>query len=783
MKLIHTVLAALLLATLAVRRGVENPLPPASCNLRLTAPVSDWFEGIPIGNGQYGALIWGGGQEIIVRPSRLDLWDERFNADVPAADFTYAHLQKAVASGTSGNFRGCTRGAMQIGTGRLHITLPQGRSARRFDLDLGKAEASVELDDNSRILAMAPHGQAVLVLRLPCRPAEVRLSGPGLKPAEPKSVGDHPCEWWYQQQIPAGTDYGFVTTNGQVPAWSFLVYARLAETPDGALIVMTITSSKTDGADLLAAARARAAQAIERGYDALAAAHRKQWAAFWNHSAVQVPDAGLMRQYYLNRYYLGAGNTPGNPAHATLQGLWIADGPFPPFRNNLHNDLESQAQYMAYQTAGDFAEGRVFLDYLWDRLPVWRRYAARFFGTAGAMVPSCCSLAGNPTGGWPQVWTSPTYPGWFGWLFYQHWRYTKDQDFLRDRAYPWCREIAECWRGLLKPGPDGTLLLPLSTSAEIFNDSPRAWLKPNSTQDRDLMAVHLLATAEMADALGKSAEAAQWRKMAGAVGPVHIGPDQALMYGAGEPVAGSHRHFSHVMGIWPFSFMTVDGSERDRAVIAATMKAFDRDGESAWLGFSWPWMSAIRARTGDAEQAWRHLDLFVRGFVSRNGFDMNSDINGVVGKAKKSGYFTLEANVLAQQALHEMLIQSWAHGTGSGEPGVIRLFPATPWEWHEASFQDLRAEGGFRVSAKRQNNATVWFKIVADADGVLKLRDNFGGRTPKWRGLDMTKAGTHFERAMRHGEVVEATLLTPAELPPKPGNVYAPLASNKEPQP
>lgn len=81
--------------------------------------------------------------------------------------------------------------------------------------------------------------------------------------------------------------------------------------------------------------------------------------------------------------------------------------------------------------------------------------------------------------------------------------------------------------------------------------------------------------------------------------------------------------------------------------------------------------------------------------------------------------FTLEGNFLAMEAVHEMLLQS--HG------GVIRLFPATSAEWQDASFDRLRAEGGFIVSAERKSGKTVSFSITATVDHTLTLRDPFSG--------------------------------------------------------
>ena len=129
-----------------------------------------------------------------------------------------------------------------------------------------------------------------------------------------------------------------------------------------------------------------------------------------------------------------------------------------------------------------------------------------------------------------------------------------------------------------------------------------------------------------------------------------------------------------------------------------------------------------------------------------------------------------EGNFLAAAAVHEMLLQSWSPQPGTGHWGAIRIFPATPWRWHEASFEDLRAEGGHKVSAKRADNATTWFRVTAGRDGIIKIRDNFGGRVPEWGGKGVEKKGSDFEILMKKGESVEATLPKPTGLPAAPPN-------------
>jgi hypothetical protein len=113
-------------------------------------------------------------------------------------------------------------------------------------------------------------------------------------------------------------------------------------------------------------------------------------------------------------------------------------------------------------------------------------------------------------------------------------------------------------------------------------------------------------------------------------------------------------------------------------------------------------------------------------------------------------------------------MQSWR--------GVVRLFPAMPWRWHEAEFETLRAEGGFFVSGRYENNATTWLRIEATRDNRLRLLDNFGARTMTWQGHTPTKVGNHYEISLKAGDVVEATLARPAQIPPAPENAWMTLA-------
>lgn len=57
----------------------------------------------------------------------------------------------------------------------------------------------------------------------------------------------------------------------------------------------------------------------------------------------------------------------------------------------------------------------------------------------------------------------------------------------------------------------------------------------------------------------------------------------------------------------------------------------------------------------------------------------------------------------------------------------IRIFPAVPTAWKDASFDRLRAEGGFAVSAMRRGGKTTQVRIKSLAGQVCRIKPGFDG--------------------------------------------------------
>ncbi len=751
-------------------------LPAAALNLKLAAPVTTWDEAVPLGNGAMGLLLWGQGHELRLSLDRGDLWDERpSKAFLQIRDqFHWGTLQQLVASNRMDEFNAiCDANydyngpPTKLPAGRVELTLDDSQSVESFELKLATAEGVANFRNGSRasvFVNAADVANPVALIRIHGPPLKaVRLKMPAsvkqLGYSEPRT-GEAEGLRWFEQQAADGFAYAICA------AWK--------REGDSTLLAVTVATSG-EGKSPQAVAEARVRAALQVGYEKLFSRHVAWWSSFWEHSSVHLPEPDILRHYYLVRYFYGAASRRGAPP-MPLQGVWSADaGSLPPWKGDYHNDLNTQMTYLAYRTAGDFDEGLSFLDFLWDRLPVFRKFAKEFYHVPGAAVPGVMSLAGQPLGGWGQYSLSPTMGAWNAHLFYLHWRATGDEKFLRGRAYPFCREIGICLRGLLKTGTNGVLLLPLSSSPEIFDNSRRAFLQPNSNYDLASMKMLFLSLAEMASATGDLQAAADWTATAQQLGEFHTKPDGTLLLDETTPLPGSHRHLSNLMAIHPFNTITMDGGERDRQIIAASLEDWASKGTGGWCGYSFSWMACLRARVGDAETALRNLDIYTHAFILRNGFHANGDQT----KSGFSGFtyrpFTLEGNFLAMEAVHEMLLQSWSGQPGSGDWGAIRIFPATPWRWHDASFTDLRAEGGHRVSAKRENNATTWLRVVAGRAGMIRIRDNFGGREPKWNLRPLKKVGENFEFDVKKGTVIEATLAKSDAFPPEPANLAEPV--------
>ena len=744
-------------------------LPGANYNLVLQAPITTWDEAIPLGNGLMGGLLWGENNTVRLSLDRGDLWDERTGGEKDwwkkytyqkAVDLIAQKKYDEVQHWWSDPYRGVTPTKLPVG--RIEIKLPVSEVVKHFELNLSAAEGIARFNSKALIKVIYSATQPVILISITgavadavnllstadvYRQKNLGSGGPssggsvnklGYPEAEKGKLGK---AQWYIQQAANGLKY--------------CVYVKSASTDGQTLLAVAITSTN-DTSDFLSLANKRCTAALQKGYAAVQKSHIQWWKDFWQQSSVSIPDTAVQKQYDLVQYFYGAASRSDAPP-MPLQGVWTADnGTLPPWKGDYHNDLNTQMTYMAYQEAGRFDEGASYLNFLWDRRKSFEGFAKDFYGTGGLACPGVMSYSGQPLGGWGQYSMSPSMSAWSAHLFYLHWKYTADEKFLKEKAYPWCFGVGECLLGLLKPDEKGVLKLPLSSSPEIFDNSAKAWLKPNSNYDLMCLKMLFLSLKEMAEVCNKQKDAKKWSEAASALGDFHINANGTLLIDSGTELQHSHRHLSNIIGLYPFNLITAEGDDQEKRTINASLENWEKLGTSEWCGYTFAWMSCLQARVGNAEAAAKNLDIFVKAFTSRNGFHLNGD-------QTKSGYsnftyrpFTLEGNFLASQAVNEMLLQSWSPTPGKINTGIIRIFPAVPQKWADVSFSNLRAEGGYKVSAIQKNHKITWFSISAGKAGVLYIKDAFNGQKPKWSLSKVQKTGTVYKVMLAKGQKLEA---------------------------
>jgi alpha-L-fucosidase 2 len=721
--------AALLASTLFLYGEVTPPTPHDLVFSRLAAT---WDEGLPLGNGMLGALVWQRDGRLRLSLDRADLWDLRPMPNLDSPEWSFRWVEE--------KWRANDYGAVQEKFDRPYEAQPAPTKipagAIEFDLaGLGAAEA-VRLDVAGAVCRVLwPGGQSFECFVHATRPCGrfIFLGAPrDLLPAlVPPAYGARPAAASDSVTGQNLSRLGYV--QGQVAKSPGLIVYR--QSGWGGFYYEVAVAWRADGRGRLdgawsisskfsderrePAAAAVARAELDRDFETSRAAHAAWWRGFWAKSGIDLPDKVLEKQWYLEQYKFGSAARRRAPP-ISLQAVWTADnGKLPPWKGDFHHDLNTELSYWPCYSGNHLEEGLGFLDWLWELRPEFKRYTRAYFSKAGLAVPGVSTLRGQPMGGWIQYSFSPTIAAWLAQHFDLHWRFSRDRKFLAERAYPWVRDVAIFLDELSERDESGRRKLPLSSSPEIFDNRREAWFEKTTNYDLALIKWTYRTAAEQAAELGRQDEERSWRRILADWPDFAVDPDTGLMFAPDTPYSESHRHFSHLMAFHPLGLLDVSRGAKDEGVIKRTLATLDRVGTDWWTGYSFSWLGNLKARALDGEGATEALRTFALDFCLPNSFHANGD-QSKSGKSKFTYRpFTLEGNFAFAAGIQEMLLQSHA--------GAIRVFPAVPASWRDAAFRTLRARGAFLVSARKSAGAVDEVSVIAEKGGRLRLRNPFPG--------------------------------------------------------
>lgn len=722
--------------------------------------ATSWDEGIPLGNGMLGALIWQKDDKLRFSLDRADLWDLRPVENLSKPEFSYKWVQEQVKNNTYKNVQELfdvpydqMPAPSKIPGAAMEFDISSLGKVKSVKLDISNANCTVEWENGATLETFVHAENQAGWFRFAGVPEDFSVN---IIPPLYKNLNEsgelNPVTGQDLQTL--GYEQGIVSSeNGKQvyrqKGWNGFEYevAVTWQNSDNKISgVWSISSSFSEKESGKNAGTLVSELSAETNFNSSFQTHINWWQNYWQKSSVTLPDSVLEKQYYLEMYKFGAAARSDAPP-ISLQAVWTADnGKLPPWKGDFHHDLNTQLSYWPAYTGNQLDLENGYINWLWNHKSTFEEYTKTYFGTQGMNVPGVTTLTGEPMGGWIQYSFGPTVASWLAQHFYLHWIYSKDENFLKEKAYPWIKDVAIYLDEISVRDEKGFRKLPISSSPEINDNSISAWFQQTTNFDLAFIKWNFEKAAELATELGLQEEASKWEAISNEWRPFAIDSISCgLAFAPGFPYSESHRHFSHLVAWHPLGIIDWSNGENDQKIIKATISELERVGTDWWCGYSFSWMGNLYARAFMGEKAARILRIFAENFCLPNSFHVNGEQHNQGFSKFKYRPFTLEGNFAFAAAIQEMLIQS--------HTGVVRIFPAIPADWKNVSFNQLRTVGAFLVSAEKKNGNIEKIEIFSEKGGAIKLANPFG--ETNFKGLkNMKEENGILEINMKPGEKI-----------------------------
>jgi alpha-L-fucosidase 2 len=738
------------------------------------SPANQWIEALPIGNGRFGAMVFG-------KPER-----ERFQLNditvlsgdpQPEADRkdAYTHLdsiRKAIRAGKYNEAESLTSryftsyapynvSYQTLGDLTFQFELPcMAISDYRRWLDIDKAVAGVSFKTGGisytrEAFSSAPDG--VMVQHLTCDRKSgltftINLSR--LEKAQTTFIapnklvmkGNTGNTLTYEVLVTVINKGGTVKNNAN---------SLVIESADEATVLVTAGTSYVldysrgfKGEDPHAGVTKRLEMAMKKKYTELKDDHTKDYQKYFRRvslglgttPAMQLPTderlkayqdgkndpafAALFYQY--GRYLLISLSRPDNPLPSNSQGIW-GDGLNLPWKCDYKLNINFEMNYWQAEQANLSELHQPMLALIQALKDPGTKTARTYYGpeTPGWF----CSYTTN---GWG--WTSPgaalpwgVFAGGSGWIcqhLWEHYAFGRDKEYLRS-IYPTLKGASEFYLATLIADEKGDLITSPSTSPEnnfITDEGIKGSVCEGNTMERSIVWDLFNNTILAAEVLGTDVDfGKKLSKARDRIRPLQIGKAGQLMEWGNDWDMNStdmqHRHVSHLFALHPGHQITMLGTPE---LAAAAKKTLELRGDNG-TGWSIAWKENFWARLRDGNHAHNLLSYQLR---------YTGELKTVMANAGGTypnlfdahPPFQIDGNFGVVSGITEMLLQSME--TYAPDRYVIDLLPALPDAWKNGSVEGLRARGGFEVNISWKDGMLVNSTIRSLHGGVCKIRTN-----------------------------------------------------------
>ncbi len=704
-------------------------------------PLPRTHTGILLGNGVMGVMIWGADNILRVTFNRGDFWDHR-GGKPWVEGMSYTNIRRLLEAGDEAALRELfEHGETQPGTPQRPSLLPLGRIELEFDPALQLTVGTLDMRRGQvEVCVQGPSDTQTLTLTLSMDTPVLHVAFPDDDPDRPiplKCVTAWDYVGEYLREISFDEPRFF--DSDDLSGW---VQDRPADPPlcvgyriqDSALWLTLVYGE--DASDARANARATLDHAVATGASTLCTTTAAWWDAYWRDvPQLDLPNPTLDFLYSYGMFkFAGLTHPEGLPAG--LQGPWIEETDMPPWSGDYHFNINVQMCYWpAYR-----GNRLVHLKPLFDMIASWRpqlRQNARIFVDdpafdAGLMLPHAVDDRCTCMGGF---WTGSVDHGCTAWvaeMLYRYYAYSGDVDFLRETAYPFMCGAMRVYEHMLEREGD-TWVLPVSVSPEYRGAALNAWGRNASFQ---LACIHWLCEHlwEAAEILGDFPDPL-WRDIQQNLPRAAlIGPEDAAQIALweGTPLEESHRHHSHLAGITPFDVLDPADAEW-QPIYERTLRTWIRQGMGLWSGWCVPWAAMLHTRFDNGDMAELLLEIWERVFTNEGhgtlhdcvipGFTLMGAPSMLPDKRElPPERMQMDAGMGVTAAILDMLLHT--------RRGVNYIFAGVPARWQQVSFEGIRTEGAFLVSAVREQGFVREVRVHSEVGGIFRLANPWPDAVP-----------------------------------------------------